>query len=398
LTTPDVLAVYFPSYHPDRHYAQWYGEGFSEWELLRRTRPLFDGHAQPLECEWGPFDESDPAWMARQIDLAADHGITAFLFDWYWYEGEQFLEAALERGFLAAPNRDRLKFCVMWANHTWGVWPAAREIYLGRQSGGPTADGQALAYDAPLLEIRHSAADTDRVVDYCAEHYFGRPNYLTIAGRPVFAIWYPLAIEQQLGGVEAVGELFARMKDRARSRGFAGLHITVNIANVEGGPHCWRPDFVERYAACGADSTFGYNAARTQSYPDLTDDWPVVRYDEVIESHVELFGLCEDRGLPFCPVATVGFDNTPRWHQGASLPVEFRKLHYEPIVTGSTPERFGRLVREGLACIRRQGGDNPFLLINAWNEWTEGCYLLPERRTGTGCLEALRRELERNRR
>ncbi len=26
-----------------------------------------------------------------------------------------------------------------------------------------------------------------------------------------------------------------------------------------------------------------------------------------------------------------------------------------------------------------------------WTEWTEGCYLLPEERTGTACLEAIRR-------
>lgn len=34
----------------------------------------------------------------------------------------------------------------------------------------------------------------------------------------------------------------------------------------------------------------------------------------------------------------------------------------------------------------------PFgVLLNAWNEWTEGCYLLPEERTGNGCLEAVKR-------
>ncbi len=34
----------------------------------------------------------------------------------------------------------------------------------------------------------------------------------------------------------------------------------------------------------------------------------------------------------------------------------------------------------------------PFaVLINAWNEWTEGCFLLPEERTGTARLEAVKR-------
>ena len=27
----DVFVIYFPSWHPDRHYEQWHGRGFSEW-------------------------------------------------------------------------------------------------------------------------------------------------------------------------------------------------------------------------------------------------------------------------------------------------------------------------------------------------------------------------------
>jgi hypothetical protein len=40
--------------------------------------------------------------MEKQIDLAADHGITGFLFDWYWYKGEKLLDKALEEGHLTA--------------------------------------------------------------------------------------------------------------------------------------------------------------------------------------------------------------------------------------------------------------------------------------------------------
>jgi len=36
----------------------------------------------------------------------------------------------------------------------------------------------------------------------------------------------------------------------------------------------------------------------------------------------------------------------------------------------------------------------PFaVLINAWNEWTEGCFLLPDERTGTARVEAIKRTL-----
>ena len=120
----EVFAIYFPSWHPDKHYEKWYGKGFSEWELVKTTKPLFEGHYQPRRPLWGYFDESDPEMMAKQIDIAADSGITGFLFDWYWYNGEQFLEKPLNEAFLNAPNRNRLKFALMWANHSWGRWPA----------------------------------------------------------------------------------------------------------------------------------------------------------------------------------------------------------------------------------------------------------------------------------
>ena len=38
------------------------------------------------------------------------------------------MEEALEKGFLKASNRERLKFALMWANHNWGTWPAITGI------------------------------------------------------------------------------------------------------------------------------------------------------------------------------------------------------------------------------------------------------------------------------
>ncbi len=66
----EIFAIYFPSWHPDRHYEKWYGKGFSEWELVKSTKPLFEGHYQPRRPLWGYFDESDPEMMARQCKLA----------------------------------------------------------------------------------------------------------------------------------------------------------------------------------------------------------------------------------------------------------------------------------------------------------------------------------------
>ena len=72
------------------------------------------------------FPEREPIWggglwrgdtveiMEQQIDLAADHGVAFFSFDWYWY-GSQAATAndGINSGlknFMLASNRDRMKF------------------------------------------------------------------------------------------------------------------------------------------------------------------------------------------------------------------------------------------------------------------------------------------------
>ena len=92
-----VACYYFPNYHTgeQRHEAA-KGSGWSEWELIKAARPRFEGHAQPKIPAWGYLDESDPLVMEKKIDAAADHGIDAFIFDWYYYDDEPFLNRCLD--------------------------------------------------------------------------------------------------------------------------------------------------------------------------------------------------------------------------------------------------------------------------------------------------------------
>jgi hypothetical protein len=57
--------------------------------------------------------------MEKKIDAAAEHGIDAFIFDWYYYEDGPFLDRTVNEGFLKARNNGRVKFAFMWANHDW---------------------------------------------------------------------------------------------------------------------------------------------------------------------------------------------------------------------------------------------------------------------------------------
>ena len=99
-----TAAYYFPNYHLDKRNEEFHGKGWTEWELMKCARPRFEGHRQPRIPLWGYQDEADPKVMAQKIEAASAHGINAFVFDWYWYDGP-YLQRALDEGFLQAPRK-----------------------------------------------------------------------------------------------------------------------------------------------------------------------------------------------------------------------------------------------------------------------------------------------------
>src|SRR5512135_1016411 len=66
-----VACYYFPNYHVDPRNEKQHGPGWTEWELVKRAEPRFEGHHQPNVPLWGYTDEADPAVMAKKIDAAA---------------------------------------------------------------------------------------------------------------------------------------------------------------------------------------------------------------------------------------------------------------------------------------------------------------------------------------
>jgi len=131
--------------------------------------------------------------------------------------------------------------------------------------------------------------------------------------------------------------------------------------------------------------------------PDLTE-----RYEDVIDAHQAHWKSMLGSPLVDLPVATMGWDATLRCAKDVAWPfppsplsTKYKSYEYPYVhaVVGNTPELFEQLLRSAAKHVE-QDPRKPFaVLINAWNEWTEGGYLLPEERFGTGYLEAIRRAL-----
>jgi hypothetical protein len=171
----ELAAYYFPNYHQDARNIKWHGAKWTEWELVKRAEPRFSGHLQPKIPFWGYEDEADPKVMEKKIAAAADHGLDAFIFDWYWYEDGPYLERCLEDGYLNAANNDKLKFSLMWANHDLTyIHPAIRNK----------------PYNTLI-----SGAVSEKAFKEATEHmikkYFSHPSYWRVEGGLYFSVYEP---------------------------------------------------------------------------------------------------------------------------------------------------------------------------------------------------------------
>ncbi len=369
-----TAVYYFPNFHVDPRNEAVHGKGWTEWELMKHAGPRFPGHMQPKIPAWGYEDEADPAVMAKKIDAAADHGLDAFIFDWYWYEGP-FLERALNEGFLGAPNRSRMKFALMWANHDWkNFHPGNRDTGNYKITFPWTTRKDTIPY----------------VWDYLIEHYLTQPNYWKINGKPYFSIYAISRFISQMGGVEDAAEVLEDFRARAKAAGLTGLHLNaVGLDMLDRSPQsAARHDQVIK---AGFDSCTSYNCVC------LSEKWmqefPRVDFQEMADDYIEVAKkTMQALPFPFYPVITTGWDPSPRTIQSEV---------YDPTpcypwmaVMESSPEKLADATRKTAELLMTRPADERIMFFNAWNEWTEGSYLEPDNFYGMKMLEAIRDALK----
>jgi hypothetical protein len=368
---PTVACYYFANYHPgDPRNEQVHGKGWSEWELVKHARPRFPGHRVPNVPLWGYEDESDPKVMARKIDAAADHGIDAFIFDWYWYDDGPFLERALDRGFLKAKNNRKLKFALMWANHDWiDIHP--------KQLGTP---------DRLLYPGKITPATWETLTDHVIRQYFKHPSYWTIDGKPYFSVYELYRLVQSFGSLEKTREALDRFRAKTKAAGFPDLHLNgvtwgvqilpgeTSVANVG--------DLAQRL---GLDSVTSY----VWIHHVPLDQFPETPYAQVMDRYFRYAeGVSGTFEVPYYPNVTMGWDSSPRAHPND--PFENRGYPFMATLSGNTPEAFREALVRVRAFLARRPPGQRILTVNCWNEWTEGSYLEPDTRNGMQYLEAVR--------
>lgn len=352
-----VCAFIWPSCHDDSLGRANWEEGIGEWEVIKKGNPRFDGHYQPKVPLWGYEMDNDPEVVEKWIQTAIAYGVNTFVYDWYWFDHYPYLESALNDGFLKAPSNEKMNFFIMWANH---------DVKHNYWNYHKWKDDESILWTGVI-----DPKDWPIIVDRVISQYFHRPNYVKIDGCPVFAIFDVPNFIKSFSDQETAKVAMDYLRDKTKEAGFPGLHYMMmcggGFAADERGVK-----WVEKTSVLGPDSWAWYNMG------EFDCDY-LVHCEKAKNSRESWEGKLD---FPVFPTVSVGWDDSPRFPDKG--PEDVTRFH-------NTPQVFESYLREAKQYADSHADTQPkFVFINAWNEWVEGSYILPDKLNGYGYLEAVR--------
>jgi lipopolysaccharide biosynthesis protein len=249
-------------------------------------------------------------------------------------------------------NVPDIPFSLCWANENWTRrWDGKEQEVLVAQ--------------------QHSDEDDEAVIADLIR-YFRHPNYIRVHGKPFFAVYRP-------GLFPDIRHTLGIWRRACRKAGIGEIYLTMVESFEQDGA---RTD----PATLGFDASIEFPAHTPFPHighppPGLRPDFrgDIFDYRDLVlkASAQTLPGWTRFRGL------ITSWDNTAR-----------RQLDSR-ILTCSSPGAYQAWLETVIKQTREQNfGDERMVFINAWNEWSEGAHLEPDRRYGYGFLEATRNAQE----
>jgi hypothetical protein len=359
----DVAAYFWPAYHDEARSSEvFWHQGIGEWEIIKQGNPRFEGHYQPRVPLWGYEMDNDPEVMEKKINAAKAYGIDVFIFDWYWYDGKPLLEESIDNGFLKAKNSGSIKFYLMYANHDVSGYQWNHNLYR------------------PDTILWRGATDGENfkiIVDRVIKQYFKQPGYYKIENRPVFSIWSLTELVRSFNGLEGTRKALDYFRQEVVKAGFPGLHFQLSGYNhgKDGQPLILPETFAEGKNTNEIVSLLGINSITTYNWGGGTD------YIKLGERSVSWREKWDSSGsIPYIPNVTIGYDDSPR----------FPERGKEIVYINNTPESFKAYLLKAKEYCDMHPDQPGLIIINAWNEWTEGSYLEPDMKWGYSYLEAVK--------
>jgi hypothetical protein len=357
-----VVAFYLPQYHTIPENDKWWGKGFTDWTNVKKAKPLFNDHKQPVKpLNDNYYDLSNIAILKEQADLAKEYGVDGFCYYHYWFKGQKLLEKPLEA--MLSDREVNIPFCLSWANDPWTrAWDGGTKDFLIRQDYGSTEDW-----------IDH--------INYLIP-FFRDTRYIKVEERPVFLIY-------RTKDFSKFDEMIVLWNSILKRNNLKELYIIETLNAFQSQPNLKISEAVvefEPMISLSSDLTLRerINIFINRKFITEVYDKPrIVSYDsiwkKILSRKPSKFLKLKDQKV-LIRSGFVNWDNTPR------------KKNRGVVFSGGTPEKFETNMRKLLN--KSVQSKSEFIFINAWNEWAEGCYLEPDQTNGYEYLNSLKKALK----
>lgn len=299
----------------------------------------------------GWYEEGTGIVTDWEIKMAVDHGISFFMPCWYRAKGnlgspvKEKLSHWME-GLKNARYKDYIKYFLMWEN-------------INDISCGVKDENDLLKNVTPFL----------------IEKYFKDPCYLKVDNKPLLSVYGVSALIEELGGEKSAKESLEKMEWLCVKAGFDGLILMGNFCwGDPGTPHTNMKNAGMKYSISYHWPTFA-----TGAVPEDADTYDA---GQIIKGHHICWEEQNKGAVENIINCSMGWDSSP-W--GDSVTHKKWRL---------TPEEFKNLMEDALFEMSSRDKDSlagRMILLDNWNEFGEGHYIMPVSEYGFGYLENVRK-------
>lgn len=358
-----IIAMYLPQFHVIPENSKFWGEGYTDWQAVKKAEVLFKDHYQPrIPLNNNYYDLSDKETIKWQINLAKKYGIYGFGIYHYWFSDN--INLLTKPSEIILENKDLdINFCFAWDNISWKrTWSKIKGSDWGysvdnKMRGKKENSGLLVEY------VLGEEKEWKKHYKYVLK-FFKDSRYIKINNKPIFIIYH---YNKQIEKMAMYWNKLA-IKDGLEGIYFIFRNDPIHPVNKKYPQFKYEPasSWLNTLTERMLNKFFNkFNINRSPRYS----------YDKIWQRIINKATKNKNPLLYYG--AIVNFDDTPRRGKRAR------------ILMKSSPEKFEKYLKMlfTLSCMQKK----EYIFLTAWNEWGEGAYLEPDTKNGYSYLKALKR-------
>lgn len=347
---PKILAIYLPAFHQIKENDEWWGVGFTEWDNVKSGKKYFKNHIQPIEpLNDNYYNLAKKSDIEKQIDLANKYKVDGFIFYHYWFGNDNMLfETPVQ--ILKDKIKKNINYCFCWANESWiSTWHGSDPKQL-------------------MPQVYEGEKDWAKHIDYFLP-FFKDERYIKINNRPVLFIYKP----NEIPDYEEMIHYWNKILEKNNMQ---PIYIVEYISSKNRSLYSLESDAIVEFeplyttffdiSVFNKAKRFVCKKLHIIDYQNYNKLWKKIIRRKRTYNGKAIFKGCFS-----------GWDNSPRKEKNSM------------IVKNCTPKNFANNLEKLVNKERKDA--NEYIVINAWNEWSEGAILEPSKHHEYAYLEAIKK-------